>query len=81
MSEQFPESSMTTCKNSFKVNSFQIIQFPNQLLNQINCAFDKISPISQTILKSEDKSFLPTFQLDSSWTLEMSSRQNIQSTK
>ena len=81
MSEQFPEFNMTSCRNSFKVNSFQMIQFPNQLLNKINCAFDKISLISQTVLKSETRSFLPTVQLDFSWTLEMSNCQNVQSTK
>ena len=81
MSEQFPEFNVTSCRISFKVNSFQMIQFPNQLLNKINCAFDKISLISQTVLKSETRSFLPTVQLDFSWTLEMSNRQNVQSTK
>ena len=53
-----------------------MIQFPNQPLKKINCAFDKISLLLQTVLESEVRSFLPTVQLDFNWTLEMSDRQN-----
>ena len=76
MSEQVPECNMTSYRNSFKVNSFEMIQFPNQPLKKINCAFDKISLLLQTVLESEVRSFLPTVQLDFNWTLEMSDRQN-----
>ena len=53
-----------------------MIQFPNQPLKKINCAFDKISLLLQTVLESEVRSFLPTVQLDFNWTLEMSDQQN-----
>ena len=76
MSEQFPECNMTSYRNSFKVNSFEMIEFPNQVLNKINCVFDKISLLLQTVLKSEAKSLLPTFQLDFSSTLKMPDQQN-----
>ena len=76
MSEQFPECNMTSCRNSLKVNSFEMIQFPNQPLKKINCAFDKISLLLQTVLESEARRFLPTVQLDFSLTLEMPDRQN-----
>ena len=62
--------------SSFKVNSFEMIQFPNQPLKKINCASDKISLLLQTVLESEARIFLQTVQLDFSWTLEMSDRQN-----
>ena len=64
---------MTSYRNSFKVNSFEMIQFPNQLLKKINCAFGKISQLWK---ESEARSFLPTVQFDFSWTLEMFDRQN-----
>ena len=76
MSEKFPECNMTSCRNSFKVNSFQMIQFPNKPLKKINCAFDKIRLLLRTVLESEARSFLPTVQLDFSWTFEMSDWQN-----
>ena len=76
MSEQFPECNMTSCRNSLKVNSFEMIQFPNQPLKKINCAFEKISQLLQTVLESESRNFLPTVQLDFSWTLQMSDPQN-----
>ena len=76
MSEQFPECNMTSYRNSFKVNSFEMIEFPNQVLNKINCVFDKISLLLQTVLESEAKSLLPTFQLDFSSTLKMPDQQN-----
>ena len=76
MSEQFPECNMISCRNSFKVNSFKIIQFPNQPLKKINCAFDKISLLLQTVLESEARSFLLIVQLDFNCTLEMSDQQN-----
>ena len=66
---------MTSYRNSFTVNSFEIIQFPNQPLTKINCA-DEISLLLQTVLESEANSLSPTVQLDFSWTLEMSDRQN-----
>ena len=53
-----------------------MIQFPNQPLENINSAFDKISLLLQTALESEARSFLPTAQLDFSWALEMSDREN-----
>ena len=53
-----------------------MIQLPNQPLMKIYCAFDKISLLLQTFLESEARNFLPTFQLDFSWTLKMSNRQN-----
>ena len=50
--------------NSFKVNSFGIIQLQNQPLKKINCAFDKISLHSLTASRSEPSNLLPTVQLD-----------------
>ena len=75
MSEQFPECNMTY-RNSFKVNSFKMIQFPNQTLKKINYAFNKISLLLQTVLESEARVFLTTVQLDFSSTLKMPDRQN-----
>ena len=51
-----------------------MIQFPNQTLKKINCAFDKINLVLQTVLESEARGVLPTVQLDFSWTLDMSDR-------
>ena len=51
-------------------------EFPNQPLKKIDNDFDKISLLFQTALESEATSFLPTDQLDFSWTLKMSDRQN-----
>ena len=76
MSEQVPECNMTSYRNSFKVNSFEMIQFPNQPLKKINCASDKISLLLQTVLESEARIFLPTVQLDFSSTLKMPDQQN-----
>ena len=76
MSEQLPECNVTSYRNSFKVNSFEMIQFQNQPLKKINCVFEKISLLLQTVLESEARIFLQTVQLDFSWTLEMSDRQN-----
>ena len=53
------ECNMTSYRNSFKVNSFKIIQIPDQALKKINCTFDKISLLLQTVLESEAASFLP----------------------
>ena len=53
-----------------------MIQFAKQPLKKINRAFDKISLFFQTVLESVARSFLPTVQLDFSWTLGMSDRQN-----
>ena len=55
---------MTSYKNSFKVNSFEMIQFLNQLLKKINSSFDKSSLFLQTLLELEARSFVPTVQLD-----------------
>ena len=38
MSEKFPEYIMTWYRNSFKFNSFKMIQLPIQPLKKINCA-------------------------------------------
>ena len=43
---------------------------------KINRAFDKISLLFQTVFELEAKSLLSTVQLEFSWTLEMSDRQN-----
>ena len=59
-----PQCNMTSYRNSFKVNSFEMIQFPNQPLKKINCAFDKLSLLLQTVLESEARGFLALF----SWT-------------
>ena len=67
---------MTSSRTSFKRNSSEINQFPYQLLKKINSAFDKISQLFQTVLKSEAKTLLQTVQLDFSWGLEMSDQQN-----
>ena len=40
------------------------MQFPDQPLKQINCGFDKISLLLQTVLESEARSLLQTVQLD-----------------
>ena len=53
-----------------------MIEFPNQTLNKINCVFDKIILLLQTVLESEAKSLLPSFQLDFSSTLKMPDQQN-----
>ena len=53
-----------------------MIEFPNQALNKINCVFDKIILLLQTVLESEAKSLLPSFQLDFSSTLKMPDQQN-----
>ena len=63
--------SATSCRNSVKVNSFEMIQFLNQPLQTNNCAFDKISLLLQTILELEARSFLQTVQLDFNWNLEI----------
>ena len=76
MSEQLPEGSMASYRNSFKDNFFQMIQFPNKPLKKIICAFDKISLVLQTVLEWEARSFSPTLQLDFNRTLEMSDWQN-----
>ena len=52
---------MTSYRNSFKVNSFEMIQFPNQPLKKINYAFDKISLLLQTVLESESRRFYQLF--------------------
>ena len=51
MSEQFPERNMTSYRNAFKVNSLEMIQFPNQPLKKISCAFDKTSLLLQNVLE------------------------------
>ena len=76
MSEQLPECNVTSYRNSFKVNSFEMIQFQNQPLKKINCVFEKISLLLQTVLESEARIFLPTVQLDFSSTLKMPDQQN-----
>ena len=76
MSELFLECNMTSYRNSFKVNSFEMMKFPNQPLKTFNRTFDKISLLFQTVLESEAKRLLPTVQLDFSWTFKMSHRQN-----
>ena len=63
MSEQFSECKMTSSRGSFKANSFEMNEFPNQPLKEINSAFDKISLLFQTVLESEARSLLPTVQL------------------
>ena len=55
-----------------------MIQFANQPLKTFNRAFDKISLLFQTVLQPEDKSLLPTVQLDFGWTLKMFDQQNDQ---
>ena len=67
---------MTSSRGSFKANSFEINEFRNQPSKKINPAFHKINLLFQTVLKSEGGSLLPTVQLDFSWALEMSNRQN-----
>ena len=74
-SEQFPGCNMTSYRGSFKDNSFEINQFSNQPLKIIVLSL-KIILLLQTVLESEARSLLPTDQLDFSWTLEMSDRQN-----
>ena len=78
MSEQFPECKMTSYRNSFKVNSFEMIQLPNQPLKKLNCAFDKINLLLPSVLESDSRTFLPTVQLDFSWALKVSNQQNDQ---
>ena len=51
-------------------------EFPKQPLKKINPAFDKISLLFQAVLESEARSLLPAVQLDFSWTIQMSDRQN-----
>ena len=69
---------MASSRGSFQANSFEMNQLPNQPLKKINRAFDKISLLFQTVLELEAKILLPTVQLDFSWTLQMSDRQNDQ---
>ena len=76
MSEQFRECNLTPFIGSFKANSLEMIQFPNQPLKSFNRAFDKISLCFETILEPGTKRLLPTVQLDYSWTLKMSDQQN-----
>ena len=76
MLEQFLECNMTSSIGSFKTNSLEMMQFPNQPLKNFNRAFDKISLLFQTVLELEAKSLIPSVQLDFSWTLKMSDRQN-----
>ena len=64
MSEQFPECSLTSFIGSFKGNSLEMIQFPNQPLKSFNRAFDKISLRFQTILEPKTKRLLKAVQLD-----------------
>ena len=45
-------------------------------IKKINRAFDKISLLFQTVLELKAKRLLQTVQLEFSWTLEMSDRQN-----
>ena len=78
MSEQFPECKMTSYRNSFKFNSFEMIQLPNQPLKKLNCSFDKINLLLPTVLESDSRTFLPTVQLDFSWALKVSDQQNDQ---
>ena len=63
---------MTSCRGSFKVNSFEMNEFPNQPLKKISNDFDKTSLLFQTVLESEAGSLLPTDQLDFSWTSKSS---------
>ena len=70
------QCNMLSSRNSFKVNSFEMIHLTNQPLEKINCAFDKISLLLQTVFESEARNFLPTFKLDLSWALKMSDQQN-----
>ena len=76
MSQQFPECNMASSRGTFKTNSLEMNQLPNQALKKINRAFDKISLLFQTVLELKAKSLLQTVQLEFSWTLEMSDRQN-----
>ena len=64
MSEQFPEYNMTLSRGYFKANSFEMNEFPNQLLKKINPAFDNISLLFETVLESEVRSLLLTLQLN-----------------
>ena len=64
MSEQFPEYNMTLPRGYFKANSFEMNEFPNQLLKKINPAFDNISLLFETVLESEVRSLLLTLQLN-----------------
>ena len=64
MSEQFPECNMTLSRGYFKANSFEMNEFPNQLLKKINPDFDKISLLFETVLESEVRSLLLTLQLN-----------------
>ena len=69
---------MTSSRGSFKANSFEMDEFPKQTLKKFYNNFDKISLLFQTVFASESRSLLPTVQLDFSWTLEISNRQNDQ---
>ena len=51
-------------------------EFPNYPLKKISNDFDKMSLFFQTVLESDPASLLPADQLDFSWTLEMSDRQD-----
>ena len=66
---------MTSSRGSVKANSYKMSEFPNQQFKK-NPVFEKINRLFQIVLKSEDRSFLPTVHLDFSWTLQMSDRQN-----
>ena len=81
MSEQFPECKMTSSRGSFTENSFEksleMSEFPNNPLKRnFTPAFNKISLAFQTGLELEARRLLLTVQLDFSWTLKMSDRQN-----
>ena len=70
-----PVCIMTSSRGSVKANSYKMSEFPNQQFKK-NPVFEKINRLFQIVLKSEDRSFLPTVHLDFSWTLQMSDRQN-----
>ena len=55
---------MTSYRGSFKANSFEMNEFPNQPFKKISNDFDKINLLFQTVSGSEDTSLLPTDQLD-----------------
>ena len=55
---------MTSSRGSFKANSFEINEFPNQPLKKINAAFVKISLLFKTVFESEARALLPTVQFD-----------------
>ena len=67
---------MTLSIGSFKANSLEMIQFPNQPLETFNGAFDKVTLLFQTVLELEAKSLLPTVQFGLQFD-----PQNVRSTK